>query len=188
MRTFFSFASLAFAAASQATIIYDTFGPGNTYDTGNAWGLSDEESIGIPFSVTGDKSLNTLDLALTGSSTDYTISIRYGGSTTPGASIYSWTVSAPSDGVYSLAPTGAVLLPTGDYYVRAENDAAFGGGWFWNSIGFTGTRVSNYGGTWHTFGGTTSVMRIDATAVPEPASLAALGLGATALLRRRKKV
>lgn len=94
---------------------------------------------------------------------------------------------------------GGVVIPTGDY-ARSSHAA---GTSFVNSLGIQQFDPDNYtifnggalGGTWRLFindnaGGDTGAISgwsFNVDAVPEPASMAVLGLGAAALLRRRRK-
>jgi hypothetical protein len=179
---------LALAAASPAVVIYDTLGPGDTYQNSH-WDVNYEQSIATPFHVSSAGVLSLVKIALSFAPTDYTIAVREGGATVPGATLYSWTFLSDQTGpgVYSLSPSGNVSMPVGDYYIVAESPASWGGGWLMNNTGFTGPFSYKLDDNWNSFNGATGAMLIDVNAVPEPATVAALGLGTLTLLRRRRK-
>jgi hypothetical protein len=174
----------AIAASSYAIDLFDNFGPGDTYTVGIGYTISDIQAVANPFSSGITANLSSVKLALFAGS-DYTVSVATGGATTPGPDLVSWTVIG--GGLQTLTPGSTVTLTPGDYYVVVKKFGNLDGAWNWNSIGDSGPfSFTNPANTWNATSGTRSVMRVSVEAVPEPASLVALG-GLVALALRRKR-
>lgn len=172
--------SLALGAAANASIIYNTYGPGDTFNVSTGWQVSPNQSVATPFNVATTSTLTSVKLSLF-SFANYTVSLAVGGAVAPGSTLASWNVIG--GGTVTLTPSSTTVLTAGDYYIVAESNDP--GAWNFNSIGNSGPFSYTSGGNWLPNNDTTSVMRIEAEAVPEPATMVALAGGVLALVRRR---
>ena len=181
------------AISANADILFNSFGAsGSGYLPGNAWSIYSVQSFAIGFSVTGSYSLSEIDVALLSSASDQLTKINLCSSNAgaPGSVIETLSVSPPSTGTrIALASTQHSLLTTGNYFITlVAGDANAQSGWCWNSDNATSTMLisPNGGSSWSSFTERTGALEVLGSAVPEPASIAVLGLGALALVRRRR--
>ena len=104
--------------------------------------------------------------------------------------------AAQSNDSYSFAPTAPFLFaPSTTYWlVLSNNDAGAGGGAYWKTTTLTPTGAATHFGS--RIGNSTpptggfsalSSYAIAVNPTPEPSALAALGLGAVAMLKRHKR-
>lgn len=181
MKIFLATCFLALTLVANAATIYDTYGTGDSYDTGTGWSVNSHQSIATPFTVGSAMNLTSVRLALSGFA-DYTVTLAVGGSTAPGATLESWSVIG--GGNVTLTPASTLALAAGDYYIVAESSDF--GGWFWNDTSHVGPFSFTSSSNWLASNGTTGVMRIEAEPVPEPMTMLALGIGALGVARRRR--
>lgn len=115
------------------------------------------------------------------------------GSDTPGTELASATVNANffQQGTIGTTFGSLDLLPNTKYWVVMDGQTVFDGAWEFNDNGYKGTTAGRSDGTpWsNRLNDDQLAFRVVARTqtVPEPASMAALGLGAVAVLKRRKK-
>lgn len=176
------FISLA-ATTSFADVIYNTYAEDGSFMS-QGWLIDATQSIATPFEVTQAVKLDAITLSFNRNA-DITISLAKGGSIAPGERLMTWNTY--TYGTTKLTPSSTLVLGPGSYYVVAEspNDST---GWCQNSIHAIGDFSSYHpGSNWYGDNDVTGVMKIEATPVPEPASMLALGMGSLALLRRRRK-
>ncbi len=169
------------ASAHGQTTIYNTFGPGDSYDTLGSWTVSSAQSVATAFTVSSASNLSSISLVLS-AGTNYTVSLTTDGSGQPGTVLDSWSVAGTS-AKQTLTPNFTDTLSAGTYYVEAQSSGA--GAWSLNSIGYSDTFLYTSEGNWYPFTGTTSVLQVQTT--PEPASMAAVGFGIVGLAIRRRR-
>ncbi|MBS1701978.1 MAG: PEP-CTERM sorting domain-containing protein [Armatimonadetes bacterium] len=186
------------AVSANADVLLDTYAGDAPGFQANGWIVATWQYMSRPFSVTGSYTLDSIELPL-GNFNDntgvYDVSICADNAGVPGTVLESFAVNVTTgNGVvssYLLNSALNPLLTTGTYYVTATTtDANLNGGWGWNNANNTGDQQfsTDGGGTWNNFNSTDVAVRVmgTSTTVPEPASMAVLGLGALALVRRRR--
>lgn len=171
-------------ALASADTLYNNFAPGDTYNENSGWTINNAQSVANPFDVTGNYVLTSVTIALrTGS--DYRVSLCEGGAVAPGSALFSW--SALGGGFQVLTPNTIVNLTTGPYYVRVDYLSGISGLWYKGTPDDVGPFSYTNNGSWSSDSFARGVYRVEATPVPEPASLLALGGLVGAAIRRRRK-
>ncbi len=193
--TFFVSALLATAIA-HADVAYTSFGPGDGYDLSSGYTIATATSQG------GYQSgAMQLTSATTGSLLSVTVPvIRISGTgalfvgfysdagNDVGTPLASWTTTISGQTVRTLtAPAGIPIVAGAKYWVGliAQDNSYLA--WNNTSPAINGPYAVNYDTQSGSVSGQISAFRVETQAVPEPGTLAALGLGAAALLRRRKR-
>jgi hypothetical protein len=189
LRLFSGAVLIAFAAAAHASIAYNNFGAGDSFNTGGNWSDNQNQFLAMPFTsaTTGQVSLVTVAL-FTGANYTAHLELADNG-LMPGTILESWTF-AGTGAAQSLAGNGTASLVNGANYWLEIDPAGptDNGAWYTNSIGATGTFIYTNAGNWNNFNGTLSVFRVETNAVPEPVSMLVLGIGALGVgLRRRAR-
>jgi hypothetical protein len=192
---------LGIGMVANADVIMNTFGtvtfPG--FDAGSAWTVASFQSMAKQFTPSfGTYTLDEIDVALSFNNNTSAINVNLcsdsGGS--PGSVLETFSVfNTGSLSLGSRYVLSSVSHPTmtmgGTYYVTmTPGDANTSGGWNFTNDGHQGDmQFSTNGGTsWSTFNNTDGAVTVQGKlqSVPEPASLAVLGLGAIALIRRKR--
>ena len=172
----------------------------NTGD--NAWGqigaLSFEDDLIID---DGSYNINAITLyEFYGDGDTYTMNLYSDYTDNGGVLLNSWTVpnsggSFDGNGRFAVTyNTSGLTLGPGTYIINfSAQSAAFGGDYYWynadlDAVNGNNARIATIGGS-DVFAGQNFDMswNIDASPVPEPASMVALGLGVAAMIRRRRK-
>ena len=193
---------LGLAAVSQATVIISNYP--QTNDTSTSAGLTTARIKALGFIMPNqDYFLDSVTVRLQFTATAVgvpIVTIREAGiPTAPGAILT--TLTAPGGyvagaGNYTFTSAGSFLLAANTkYWVAVAGDGGAGLDWRGSSPAITPTGLATHDGSLFTSNSGTSwsnsatlnTYEINATAVPEPATMAALGLGAAAVIRRRRR-
>jgi len=192
------------SAVETPVVVFDSFGPGNTYNTGVAWGIygtgisagyRGQAEWFVP-TISGNLSnftLATFKVAGTGRSNFFLA--EDSGASTPGTILESFlerTITA--NGLMTVNSTSAPLLQAGTKYwlCQEPTDASTQNAWFQNNQnyhpGFAYDR-----GAWgwsfveSGFAPPSGVFRVSVTPVPEPSLLGFLIPGGWVLLKCRQR-
>ncbi len=183
------------AVAAQADVIFNSFGITNEFDPNVGWSVSQSQSMGVKFAVNfGTYTLSEIDVALfaVGNDGSTIVNLCADNAGSPGSVIESFSVvAAPTGTKYFL---NSVLNPTltlGNYFLTlTPGNSNAGSAWCKNGDGVTGPQIfsTNGGASWNGFTDVYGGATVHGNLVPEPATFAILGLGALALVRRRRSV
>lgn len=196
-RLFYLSIFLGCAAVSRADILVDTFGTSGTgYHPIAGWTINSGSFIGQSFTTAGTYTFQSIDLPfrMAAETDQFQVNLRSSTAGLPGSVIESFTVTnafgASTSGLYQLTSSLSPILNPGTYFITVEGLADGAGRWLLNTGANTGQNVVSVdgGGIWSPFTDTLGALRVSgAQVVPEPATMAALGLGIVAMMRRRKK-
>ncbi len=192
-----AFATAALAASAQTTSYSNLGTPPDTYRNTIAYSIGANGSgVSARFVPTSSGALSGFSGALSNDSVSqgpkpYTLGIyaddggqrgdllaTYGGQTTGLRSLTSSTALSTVS-----TPNGPLLLAGTAYWLGVTSTSTIS--WNWNDTGATGTLISD-----NIYFSSVDMPAFALTTtqpVPEPSALAALGLGAVAVLRRRKR-
>ena len=199
-------ASLALAPFAQAGTIYNNLGPGDSFTVFGRVLIGPSANGGdvdqaTRFTTNGffHEGINVAAGVYANSSPADgrgPVAIQVwtdGGATGPGSLLATNTVNVTAfdKNLISTTFAGLVLSPNTNYWVVLDSQGSFAGAYERNDQGILGINAGRSNlGAWSLFSGPNEagyalrvVSRVET--VPEPATMAALGLGALAMLRRR---
>lgn len=205
VRAVMPLALVAAAAISQAQIVsYSTFGPGDSFVTGAGATISGstspvgEVTQGDQFVAGVGGSLHSLRLALghvTGANAFEVSMYKDSGTDEIGPWITTWSGSGlgqfgEATSILTLPNAfPEIVLDAGSkYWVVCRVAGDTWSAWNYNDQGVNTRHATSIGGS--AFGYMTnmaSALEVNVAAVPEPASIAAIGLGLVGALRRRAR-
>lgn len=187
--------------AASADVLFNTFGTGDSYNTGSGATISAGSPIGTDwdqgfgFTVSGgDFFLDSLEFAMgfVAGTNSVTITVYDSMGGVPGSELESVVVSdfgsfGSSNPVSTANFSGTTVLEDGsEYFFVASSFADSWLAWNVNDQGFTGRVNRSDLGQWQVSGGTAVAARVNGSAVPAPGALALLGLAGLASRRRRR--
>lgn len=185
----------SFTVSAFANVAYSSFGPLDSYDTASGWtiGGNTNQTVAFQFESATTGVLSSIEYASFGIvAGDINILLYEDNSDQVGNQMVGWGQSIVPSGnaITTLTnPFPNIALTAGSKYwveLRGVSSGVWGG---WNqndqSINSLAYYTSTGGSAYSTL--LTSAFRVNTGVVPEPASMAALGLGALALVRKRRK-
>lgn len=191
------------AVATATTVIYSTFGPGDSYADGAGWTVAGTggpfgyQAKACSFAVSGgDHLLGTIDVGISAySEGPILVSLRDDNASLPGSILESFTLT-PASGIVSLPSVSRPLLRDGlSYWVTLEPGAAGSNvAWCDSDPTVYGPSANDRGAGWVPLSSGFGLPAYRVTgepvsaAVPEPITMISLLGGLTALgtyLRRR---
>jgi hypothetical protein len=205
-------AGMALALPASASVIYSTFGPGDSFDGSSGETLSYAcllgscrvQNVGIPFTPSTDVRLGSVLVAIQ-TPLDFTIRVAnnvdytsIGGSNSPGSTIESFFLPAETSAglVWANSVLNPLLLAGTMYWIEVDPNPDWlfpqTGTLFNNNQGLTGTITTNidfckiFCPPLAENNVTLPAVEVD-TPVPEPCSVALLGTGLAALLVKRRR-
>jgi PEP-CTERM motif len=205
------FAILPVRADASPIAVYDNFGPGQSYDTGDSWAVlsvagHSGQALAVPFSPASTVTLDAVLLPLNylSGTNSVVVSLHPDVGGQPGAtSLESFTLTGlptePTSTVFQLNSVSEPVLDAGTtYWIAAfPGSSETEAGWLWNStgaLGFSGTLDG--GNTWvyddnPDYPAPALEVLGNQVATPEPSvlmMLAGLGVCTVEWRRRRKSV
>lgn len=189
-------------SCATTVYVYNSFGPGNTYNSGVVWAVSGaaassgyrgQAEFFVP-SISG--SLSTIQLAtylVSGSHLSNFYLAQDSGSGVPGAILESWMNVQNVNGLLTLNPTTQLLLQAGQEYWLCDEPAAANSfnGWFENNQnianGFAFETAEWSWGAITDHAPPSGVFSVSVTPVPEPTTTALILLGIVLLARRGRR-
>ena len=188
------------STTAVATVIYDNFGPGDSFNTLSGYVIADGSTPGFNFFAEDTGFVTSIDfgMAIFGVGVDDPQTINFSLFTHADGNIgtlleaFSVTVSHPAgDPATSTGDlTGTTLLSSGQqYWLVGSSPGGVGVRWLWNNQGDTGVQRATDGTLFQFRTLPTFRVNADSVSVAEPGALVLLvsGLAALAALRRRHR-
>ncbi len=188
--------AVCFAVSVQAQVAYSSFGSGDSYRTGSIWvvGAGVDQIAAFQFESATTGIVSTIDFAFSSdNSGDITATLFEDSSNEKGAVVGSWTKAVPGGYAASVQSitnsNSAISLTAGSkYWLQLETPTTnLYGGWYFNDLNLSSRMFLSQSGNGFYLTNRAAAYRVSTSVVPEPASMAALGLGALALVRKRRK-
>lgn len=198
--TYIALANIVVPAGAQV-VVYDSFGPGNAYNSGVVWAVSGTSTSGgyrgqAEFFAPGISGyLSSIQLATyhaSGSALSNFYIAQDNGSGIPGVILEAYLNVQNVNGLLTINSTGRPLLQAGQKYWICDEPAASNSynGWYQNSQNvINGFAFERSVWSWSAFTDTahsppSGVFRVSVTPVPEPATAGLLLLGGCLFARR----
>jgi hypothetical protein len=202
--TFIALAGIVVPTPAQV-VVFNSFGPGNTYNSGVVWAVTGASASGgyrgqAEFFTPGISGyLSSIQLAtyrLGGSGLSNFYIAQDNGSGIPGTILESFTSVLNANGLLTLNSTAKPLLQAGTEYWLCDEPAAGNSdnGWYQNNQNYTnGFAFERSEWGWEavtSHAPSSGVFRVSVTPVPEPSvtGLATLCVGGLLFLRLKKSV
>lgn len=190
----------ALGTSAFADVAFDTFSPGDTFNTGNGWTISGatgqigqriDQGDQFVSATTGNVSLITIAMGYVNGTNSATLHLFTDNAGVLGSEIGTFGISGMGTFGTAFAPStvGAAgpLLTTGQsYWLIAESASDSWLAWNKNTSGVSGNHFFSVDGSDNYLGETAGAFRVETSPVPEPVSMIALSGGALALIRRRR--
>lgn len=195
-------ALVVLSAGAHADISFDSFGAGDSFNTGSGWtiagasgSLGTDYNTGSRFTSATSGTVTTITAAIgyvNGTNTA-TLTLYADAGGTLGAALGSWALAnLPSFGSGSTvvinAGNTASVAAGSDYWLICDSADDAWMAWNVNNQGLKADLYQSINNvpTYYT-AIDTCAMRIETTPVPEPASMLAIGAGIAAFARKRRK-
>jgi hypothetical protein len=186
------------STTAVATVIYDNFGPGDSFNTLSGYVIADGSMPGFTFVAEDTGFVTSIDFGMGIFGVDDPQTINFSLFTNADDNIgteleaFSVTVSHPvgAPGTSTGNLTGSTLLSSGQqYWLVGSSPGGVGVRWHWNNQGDTGVQRAGDGTLFEFRTLPTFRVNADSVPVPEPGALVLLvsGLAAFAALRRRHR-
>ena len=200
--TFIALAGILVPTTAQV-VVFNSFGPGNTYNSGILWAVSGASTSAgyrgqAEFFTPGISGYLSSILLATGRVSGSRYSNFYiaqdNGSGIPGTILESFTNIQNANGLLTLNSTAKPLLQAGTEYWLCDEPAADNSynAWYQNNQGYAPGAFERSEWDWAALPNVenSGVFRVSVTPVPEPSvtGLAALCVGCLLFLRRKKSV
>ncbi len=195
-------AGLTSAARSQV-VAFSNFGQNDTFSTigwvtrgANTEGGRLDQGSQFMSAVSGEVSSIKVAVTYYSGQNEFTFSLYTDNGNSIGNFLKSWTVGGPGDGevmgVIDLidppgSPAGPQITQGQKYWLVGKVASNTAGQWNWNPINDANWRGQGVETDFTYMTAQRGVMKVFVAAVPEPATLAALGIGIAAVLRKRKR-
>lgn len=203
--TFIALAGIVVPTPAQV-VVFNSFGPGNTYNSGVVWAVTGASASGgyrgqAEFFTPGISGyLSSIQLAtyrLSGSGLSNFYIAQDNGSGIPGTILESFTSVLNANGLLTLNSTAKPLLQAGTEYWLCDEPAADNSynGWYQNNQGYApGIAFERFPWSWAAVTAdhapNSGVFQVSVTPVPEPSvtGLATLSVGCLLFLRLKKSL
>jgi hypothetical protein len=186
-------------SASAQVVVYNSFGPGNSYDTTTKWAVSGASTSGgyrgqaeaFTPGISGDLSSIVLATAhINGSALSDFFIAQDNGSGAPGTILESFSSTQNANGLLTLNSVAQPLLQAGTQYWLCDEPSTSTSlnGWYENNQGQNGFAFERSEWGWSAVAGppASGVFKVSVTAVPEPSAAMLGGLGMTLVWGSRK--
>ena len=191
---------------TRASVIYSTFGPGNTFDTnhfvrvgGGLPGPPGTDAFADEFTSPVTANVGSVSLALNTAfaipaitlGPDFIVAIHSNSPTGPGGILGTFTsqVVPTGPGIFTFDASTEIQLVAGtEYWLSIASPSVVGtaADWFLNNQGIDNTLARRQSGKW-TVDGNSTALAFSVSTVPEPGSAALCTVAIAAAYLRRKR-